>query len=125
MGLMPLTGSILILRANDWARNAWRSGTRVYEQKSESTHSIKYDERHRGATGRDSRHERRPCRPGRPLQKGAGRRKRGCVQGSPPSMRGKRPQQRSEEHTSELQSRENLVCRLLLEKKKRMRSCRK
>src|SRR5690606_42080974 len=27
--------------------------------------------------------------------------------------------QRSEEHTSELQSRENLVCRLLLEQKKR------
>src|SRR5215475_16105153 len=29
------------------------------------------------------------------------------------------PQARSEEHTSELQSRENLVCRLLLEKKKK------
>src|SRR5690606_41689156 len=29
-----------------------------------------------------------------------------------------RPPYRSEEHTSELQSRENLVCRLLLEKKK-------
>src|SRR5690606_1139176 len=29
-----------------------------------------------------------------------------------------RLQERSEEHTSELQSRENLVCRLLLEKKK-------
>src|SRR5690606_40415815 len=28
------------------------------------------------------------------------------------------PRRRSEEHTSELQSRENLVCRLLLEKKK-------
>src|SRR5690606_41443320 len=28
--------------------------------------------------------------------------------------------ERSEEHTSELQSRENLVCRLLLEKKKRL-----
>src|SRR5690606_41264043 len=28
-------------------------------------------------------------------------------------------QSRSEEHTSELQSRENLVCRLLLEKKKK------
>src|SRR4249919_4291096 len=28
------------------------------------------------------------------------------------------PAMRSEEHTSELQSRENLVCRLLLEKKK-------
>src|SRR5690606_41755040 len=30
-----------------------------------------------------------------------------------------RRQERSEEHTSELQSRENLVCRLLLEKKKK------
>src|SRR5436309_10141839 len=30
---------------------------------------------------------------------------------------------RSEEHTSELQSRENLVCRLLLEKKKDGRAC--
>src|SRR5436309_5844581 len=30
-----------------------------------------------------------------------------------------RERHRSEEHTSELQSRENLVCRLLLEKKKR------
>src|SRR5690606_39763527 len=30
-----------------------------------------------------------------------------------------RPLKRSEEHTSELQSRENLVCRLLLEKKKK------
>src|SRR5690606_41226448 len=32
--------------------------------------------------------------------------------------RGDRVAARSEEHTSELQSRENLVCRLLLEKKK-------
>src|SRR5207302_11510695 len=32
-------------------------------------------------------------------------------------------EERSEEHTSELQSRENLVCRLLLEKKKGPRSC--
>src|SRR5256886_11887249 len=31
---------------------------------------------------------------------------------------------RSEEHTSELQSQSNLVCRLLLEKKKSSRSCR-
>src|SRR5690606_39554414 len=30
---------------------------------------------------------------------------------------------RSEEHTSELQSRENLVCRLLLEKKKTLLYC--
>src|SRR5690606_40892158 len=42
--------------------------------------------------------------------------------GSPLADRRHRPQRararRSEEHTSELQSRENLVCRLLLEKKK-------
>src|SRR5436309_11707775 len=31
---------------------------------------------------------------------------------------------RSEEHTSELQSRENLVCRLLLEKKKKVKERR-
>src|SRR5690606_39455455 len=36
---------------------------------------------------------------------------------SPPTS-SKRCWSRSEEHTSELQSRENLVCRLLLEKKK-------
>src|SRR5215471_20494259 len=30
---------------------------------------------------------------------------------------------RSEEHTSELQSRRDLVCRLLLEKKKKMKRC--
>src|SRR6266511_1510872 len=35
-------------------------------------------------------------------------------QGAPPAR-----SPRSEEHTSELQSRENLVCRLLLEKKKK------
>src|SRR5690606_40694572 len=35
----------------------------------------------------------------------------------PPSVNGHST--RSEEHTSELQSRENLVCRLLLEKKKK------
>src|SRR5690606_41361221 len=35
------------------------------------------------------------------------------------SRRKRRTTLRSEEHTSELQSRENLVCRLLLEKKKK------
>src|SRR5690606_42041789 len=33
-------------------------------------------------------------------------------------LQGRGRRERSEEHTSELQSRENLVCRLLLEKKK-------
>src|SRR5690606_41701189 len=42
--------------------------------------------------------------------------RRGCVRvpGGPTTSQ----DHRSEEHTSELQSRENLVCRLLLEKKK-------
>src|SRR3712207_8052392 len=35
-----------------------------------------------------------------------------------PSRRRQRTDERSEEHTSELQSRQYLVCRLLLEKKK-------
>src|SRR2546430_13720032 len=35
-----------------------------------------------------------------------------------PQRRAVRGRQRSEEHTSELQSQSNLVCRLLLEKKK-------
>src|SRR5207342_3972961 len=37
-------------------------------------------------------------------------------------MAGHRLRVRSEEHTSELQSRENLVCRLLLEKKKKQQT---
>src|SRR5215475_2817437 len=38
---------------------------------------------------------------------------------TPPTGTGGGGDMRSEEHTSELQSRENLVCRLLLEKKKK------
>src|SRR3712207_7382023 len=45
------------------------------------------------------------------------RRRRGRAAGRPPGRAG-RPRNRSEEHTSELQSRQYLVCRLLLEKKK-------
>src|SRR3712207_7045555 len=45
--------------------------------------------------------------------------------GSPEPVRGKDSDGiRSEEHTSELQSRQYLVCRLLLEKKKKLRSLR-
>src|SRR5438445_8477848 len=40
----------------------------------------------------------------------------GCARSPSTAARGARP--RSEEHTSELQSRQYLVCRLLLEKKK-------
>src|SRR2546422_8196801 len=51
----------------------------------------------------------RSCNPGRP---------RGARPGPAPAHTGWR---RSEEHTSELQSRLHLVCRLLLEKKKEKR----
>src|SRR5688572_32272848 len=37
-------------------------------------------------------------------------------------VRDERPTSRSEEHTSELQSQSNLVCRLLLEKKKKKKN---
>src|SRR5690606_39633989 len=48
----------------------------------------------------------------------AGMRLRGAISASALILSGCR-RARSEEHTSELQSRENLVCRLLLEKKKK------
>src|SRR5258707_3200245 len=51
---------------------------------------------------------RRP--PAHPVARGRTRRRRRAPQ--------PRPAYRSEEHTSELQSRQYLVCRLLLEKKK-------
>src|SRR2546430_11086390 len=52
-----------------------------------------------------------------------------CAECSPAPPRSRMPRApasgrrtRSEEHTSELQSQSNLVCRLLLEKKKKLRS---
>src|SRR5687768_18031919 len=43
----------------------------------------------------------------------------GCGGAAPPTVIPGSPAARSEEHTSELQSRLHLVCRLLLEKKKK------
>src|SRR5690606_40512467 len=57
------------------------------------------------------------CRPADRRAAGRGRPPAAPRDRGPPSRRG-REAVRSEEHTSELQSRENLVCRLLLEKKK-------
>src|SRR5690606_41372418 len=67
------------------------------------------------------------CPPGRPrrgqvLSSGARFPRRGgghATPAAPSGPAGRLTPPRSEEHTSELQSRENLVCRLLLEKKKR------
>src|SRR5260370_18416884 len=47
------------------------------------------------------------------------RRRRCSISGSPARRSARRRHARSEEHTSELQSHLNLVCRLLLEKKKK------
>src|SRR3712207_8108976 len=57
------------------------------------------------------RPSRRPARPGRPSR------------GSRCCRRTRAGPPRSEEHTSELQSRQYLVCRLLLEKKKNAYVC--
>src|SRR3712207_7445224 len=58
----------------------------------------------------------------RPLDGAPARRQGAVVQQRPRHQRGppagRRVRVRSEEHTSELQSRQYLVCRLLLEKKK-------
>src|SRR3712207_7546830 len=67
-----------------------------------------------------------PQREGELVGQGDARRDRAGVPGEPPQhllprtqVRPGRWQPRSEEHTSELQSRQYLVCRLLLEKKKK------
>src|SRR3712207_8128355 len=59
---------------------------------------------------------RRPRLPGQRLRRGDPRQLR--EEGRRTASRGL-PPARSEEHTSELQSRQYLVCRLLLEKKKK------
>src|SRR3712207_8715229 len=47
----------------------------------------------------------------------------GCSTPSPAGSAAPPPRTRSEEHTSELQSRQYLVCRLLLEKKTKLAKC--
>src|SRR5688572_31643627 len=55
--------------------------------------------------------------PSAPRPRRRQRRRRPCAGGRPPGPPGSSLIARSEEHTSELQSQSNLVCRLLLEKK--------
>src|SRR5258707_10322356 len=70
--------------------------------------------RPRTAGGRDRGRQRVP---GPPRSHSGGVYRRRGVEGDPAA------DLRSEEHTSELQSRQYLVCRLLLEKKKRKENC--
>src|SRR2546430_9631722 len=53
-----------------------------------------------------------------PAAPAAARSRTGCPPDPRAATRARPPPRRSEEHTSELQSQSNLVCRLLLEKKK-------
>src|SRR2546427_1341576 len=74
-------------------------------------------------SGRRDQRELRPSR--RPTSRSpASSTVTACLSGNPAELRGPRGRARpwrSEEHTSELQSQSNLVCRLLLEKKKKER----
>src|SRR3712207_7485546 len=73
---------------------------------------------------RAGRGEREPAAPHRPAPARAGRGRPMSMGGKPGLTHvgedGEARMVRSEEHTSELQSRQYLVCRLLLEKKKRL-----
>src|SRR6266496_2024335 len=71
---------------------------------------LRFDRRVGGVPG--------PARPGRDLRRGSHR------GGQRVQPAGSSRRRRSEEHTSELQSRRDLVCRLLLEKKKKKPSTR-
>src|SRR5438552_11299564 len=53
------------------------------------------------------------------------RRRRDALRRRAGDVRGRRGARRSEEHTSELQSPDHLVCRLLLEKKKKNKNEKK
>src|SRR2546430_13135224 len=65
-----------------------------------------------------SLHDALPIFPGSATKEGTDR-YRNRFEGKIPSGHFHQSQGRSEEHTSELQSQSNLVCRLLLEKKKK------
>src|SRR3712207_7508272 len=82
----------------------FRSTVRIGRQ---SPPSEETDARQRVHGAAPRRHVRRPA------ADGSARRGRGLRR-----VPARRPLPRSEEHTSELQSRQYLVCRLLLEKKK-------
>src|SRR5438034_3252947 len=86
--------------------------------------------RRRRRTGTRARRTRRTVRPPRPRRSGTGHtrpRTRARASGARAPGRagastGARRAPRSEEHTSELQSHSDLVCRLLLEKKKKTKN---
>src|SRR2546430_4973804 len=71
------------------------------------------------ARGRAAERHQVPRREGGPGTRGSERCQGAVERGRRQGKGAERQAQRSEEHTSELQSQSNLVCRLLLEKKKK------
>src|SRR5256885_12824003 len=67
----------------------------------------------------DSHSRSRRSKARKPTRLRRGKRSLQCPASSATHHRPRQPERRSEEHTSELQSPCNLVCRLLLEKKKK------
>src|SRR3712207_7005368 len=78
-------------------------------------------ERHVSVSGQPTRSAGHPVVEGRPVELGVGHLLDDA--GHEPVAEGGQARGRSEEHTSELQSRQYLVCRLLLEKKKSSTTC--
>src|SRR3712207_7748869 len=79
------------------------------------------------SAGDEGANERGPRDPPRPVEHGPAGDKRSVAEGRRPEAHRDEvgqvtSERRSEEHTSELQSRQYLVCRLLLEKKKKQYS---
>src|SRR5207244_11295793 len=72
-----------------------------------------------GLPGVAARAERRPAQPAAAARSGQRRRPAARLRPGPVRPGLGRQRVRSEEHTSELQSPDHLVCRLLLEKKKK------
>src|SRR5690554_7440264 len=69
--------------------------------------------------GQGIRHPRYPAAPDAASPGTPGKQKEGCTNANDHPGAAVLEEGRSEEHTSELQSRPHLVCRLLLEKKKK------
>src|SRR3712207_8660336 len=88
--------------------------TTLFRSRRDARHSERDEDRGRGADGRAGDRVEREVRAEHHAGEGDG--------GDVRPQQVARARERSEEHTSELQSRQYLVCRLLLEKRKKLTS---
>src|SRR5439155_19239075 len=108
--LLPLTRSLHFISITATATPA------LYPLSLHDALPISPAPRRRARDGGDRPWRARRSRQGAAVDRRAGRRRRAGA--GRPRRPARAPARRSEEHTSELQSRGHLVCRLLLEKKK-------